>query len=111
VLETIKQLKNEFTVQHFVSESEIYFSAELANQAAIHSIDTLATYLQEDPGMVLVCWPRSQDELDLSKGFEWEEKHIVIDEVNKKLFCSGSKFGNRNELSDENLRDFKVFLI
>jgi hypothetical protein len=35
---------------------------------------------------------------------------MVIDEVNKKLFCSGSNFENRNKLSDENLRDFKVFL-
>jgi hypothetical protein len=107
VLETIKQLQNEFTVQHFVSESEIYFDAEVGNQSAIHPIETLGTYLREDPAMVLICWPRSQDELDLIKGFEWEEKYIVIDEVNKKLFCSGSDFENRNELAYENLRDFK----
>jgi glycosyltransferase involved in cell wall biosynthesis len=110
VVETIKQLKNEFTVQHFVSESEIYFDAKVANQAAIHPIDTLANYLQEDPAMVLICWPRSQDELDLIKSFECEEKHIVIDEVNKDLFCSGSNFENRNKLSDENLRNFKEVL-
>jgi hypothetical protein len=51
--------------------------------------------------MVLICWPRSQDELDLFKGLECEEKHIVIDDVNKTLFCSGSKFENRNELADD----------
>ena len=110
VLETIKQLQNEFTIQHFVAESEIYFDAKVANQAAIHPIETLATYLQEDPAMVLICWPRSQDELDLIRGFECEEKQMVIDEVNKKLFCSGSNFENRNKLSDENLRDFKEVL-
>ena len=110
VLETIKQLQNEFTVQHFVSESEIYFDAEVANQAAIHSIDTLGSYLQEDPAMVLICWPRSQDELDLIKGFECEEKHMVIDEVNKKLFCSGSNFENSNELAGDHHRNFKGVL-
>jgi hypothetical protein len=110
VLETIKQLKNEFKVQHFVSESEIYFSTEVANQAAIHPVETLANYLREDPAMVLICWPRSQDELELIKGFECEEKHIVIDDVNKKLFCSGSNFDNRNKLADENLRNFKEVL-
>jgi hypothetical protein len=73
-------------------------------------MDTLASYLQEDPAMVLICWPRSQDELDLIKGFDCEEKQMVIDEVNKKLFCSGSNFENRNELSDDHLRNFKVFL-
>ena len=60
--------------------------------------------------MVLICWPRSQDELDLIKSFDCEEKHMIIDEVNKNLFCSGSNFENRNELADENLTDFKVFL-
>ena len=110
MLETIKQLKNEFTVQHFVSESEIYFDAEVVNQAAIHSVETLGAYLREDPAMVLICWPRSQDELDRIKGFECEEKHIVIDDVNKKLFCSGSNFENRNKLSDDHLRNFKEVL-
>jgi len=108
VLETIKQLQNEFTVQHFVSESEIYFEAKVANQAAIHSTENLDSFLREDPAMVLICWPRSKDELDLIKGFEWEEKYIVIDEVNKKLFCSGSDFENRNELADNGfLNNFK----
>ena len=108
MVETIKQLQKEFTVQHFVSESEIYFDPKVANQAAIHSIETLGTYLQEDPAMVLICWPRSQEELDLIKGFECKEKHIIIDEVNKKLFCSGSNFENRNELSDNGvLNNFK----
>ena len=106
----MKQLQKEFTVQHFVSESEIYFDPKVINQGAIHPIDTLATYLQEDPAMVLICWPRSQDELDLVKGFVCKEKHIVIDDVNKKLFCSGSNFENRNKLSDDHLRDFKAFL-
>jgi hypothetical protein len=73
-------------------------------------MDTLASYLQEDPAMVLICWPRSQDELDLIKGFQCDEKHIVIDEVNKKLFCSGSNFENRNKLSDDHLRNFKNVL-
>ena len=82
------------------------FGAEVANQAAIHSIDTLGSYLQEDPAMVLICWPRSQDELDLIKGFECEEKHMVIDEVNKKLFCSGSNFENSNELAGDHHRNF-----
>jgi hypothetical protein len=110
VVETIKQLQNEFTVQHFVSESEIYFDAEVTNQAAIQPMETLGTYLQEDPAMVLICWPRSQDELDLIKGFECEEKHMVIDDGNKNLFCSGSNFENRNELSGEHLRHFKGVL-
>jgi len=60
--------------------------------------------------MVLICWPRSQDELDLIKGFECEEKHIVIDDVNKKLFCSDSDFENSNELAGDHHRNFKVFL-
>jgi hypothetical protein len=108
VLETIKQLQKEFTVQHFVSESEIYFDAGVGKEAAIHPIDTLATYLQEDPAMVLICWPRSQDELDLIKGFVCEEKQMIIDDVNKKLFCSGSNFENRNELADNGfLNNFK----
>jgi len=110
VLETIKQLQKEFTVQHFVSESELYFDPKVANQTAIHSIDTLGSYLQEDPAMVLICWPRSQDELDLIKGFECEEKHMVIDEVNKKLFCSGSNFENSNELAGDHHRNFKGVL-
>ena len=110
VLETIKQLQNEFTVQHFVSESEIYFDAKVANQTAIHPIETLGTYLQEDPAIVLLCWPRSQDEVDLIKGFDCEEKHIVIDEVNKNLFYSGSDFENRTKLSDDHLRHFKGVL-
>jgi hypothetical protein len=101
VLETIKQLRNEFTVQHFVSESEIYFDVAVANQAPIHSIQNIDSFLQEDPAMALICWPRSQDELDQIKGFQCDEKHIVIDEVNKNLFCSGSNFENRNKLSDD----------
>ena len=110
MLETIKQLQNEFTVQHFVSESELYFDPKVANQTAIHSIDTLGSYLQEDPAIVLLCWPRSQDELDLIKGFECEEKHMVIDEVNKKLFCSGSNCENSNELAGDHHRNFKGVL-
>ena len=108
VLETIKQLQNEFTVQHFVSESEIYFSAELANQAAIHSIQNIDSFLQEDPAMVLICWPRSQDELELAKRFECKEKLLVIDEVNKNFFCSGKTFEHRNKLADENFTNFSM---
>ena len=88
----------------------MYFDAEVVNQGAIHSIQNVDSFLQEDPAMVLICWPRSQDELDQIKGFQCDEKHMIIDEVNKKLFCSGSNFENRNELSDDHLRNFKVFL-
>ena len=103
-------MQKDFTVQHFVSESETYFDAEVVNQAAIHPIETLGAYLQEDPAMVLICWPRSQDELDLIKGFDCEEKYMVIDEVNKKLFCSDSDFENSNELAGDHHRNFKGVL-
>lgn len=107
VLETIKQLQKDFTIQHFVSESEIYFDAGVANQAPIHSIERISDFLREDPASVIICWPRSQNELDLTNGLECEEKHMLIDDVNKNLFCSGSNFESRNKLSDENLHYFK----
>lgn len=110
VLETIKQLQKEFTVQHFVSESELYFDAGVANQAPIHPLASIGDFLREDPAMVVIAWPRSQDELAITKEIDCLEKHMIIDEINKNLFCSGLDFEMRNKLSDENFRHFKGVL-
>ncbi len=107
VLETIKQLQKDFTVQHFVSESEIYFDAGVVNQAPIHPIETFDSFLREDPALVMICWPRSQDELGMIKDFDFVEKHMVIDESNKKFFGLGNTFEDRNKLSEESFINFK----
>jgi hypothetical protein len=109
VKQTIRNLQNEFTVQHFVSESETYFDPALADQAPIHSIANIDSFLQEDPAKVLVCWPRSQDELAFAKTFDCQEKHMVIDGLNKNLLCSGYAFENRNKLSEAAFESYNSF--
>ena len=109
VKQTIKQFQNDFSVQHFVSDSEIYFDAEISHQAPIHSIAYIDSFLREDPSMVMIFWPRSQDELSIIKTFDCEEKHLVIDGVNKNLFFSGKSFENRNKLSEATFENYKGF--
>jgi|GEM_PF-593013 len=110
IRETIKQLQSKLSVKHFVADSEIYFNADVANQAPIHSIANIEAVLLEDPAQIMICWPRSKNELDIFNGINCTEKHLIIDEVNKNFLCSGNTFENRNPLSETTLQDYQGFL-
>jgi len=96
----ISQLKLEFSVRHFISTAEKFFPQDLINLAPIQSWDDLGLSLLEDPSQVLICWPRSAAELALFKAIDFSEKYLILDEVNRNFFCSGSSFETRNKTAD-----------